>query len=284
LHLQSFIPTGSVVSNLSSLSLIMFAMAGLEIIPTLANAIDRPETILPRALTYAAVFIFFCYVLATFSMDLVTKSSEIQATTGLIATFETIGAKLHLTGIARFIATFIAISEISALMLWLFAPAVMFFKATPSGILPDFLHQKNKRGVPAHALLLQAVIVTLVILCTSLLPTVNVMYQALILMTTIVYFTPYFFVLLAYVKFKWAGERGSYAVPGGKAGALCISGLVGLSLLFAIVMSFVPTSDVASFKDILIYELEIIGGPIIMILFAWAFYTARTHRSHRSSR
>jgi amino acid transporter len=275
--LQSFIPHSSILSNLSSLSIMMFAMAGVEIIPTLANCIRNPEKVLPRALIYFAFFIFLAYVFATFAMNLVLSPSAVKETTGLVRAFELIGIKLHITGLARFIAAFIALSEISALMLWLLAPAIMFFKATPRGILPDFLHRENKRGVPANALLFQGVLVTIIILCTSLLPTVNLMYQALILMTTIVYFIPYFFVLIAYVKFKRAGGRGTYVVPGGKAGAMLMSALVFISLLFAVAMSFAPTSNLVGFKEIFMYELEIAGGPIVMILIALALYKFRCH-------
>ena len=273
--LTSFFPHDSLLTSLSSLSLLMFALAGVEIIPTLANSIRSPEKVLPRSLAYFAFFMFFAYALATVAMDFILPSKDIHNTTGLIATFEVLSSKLHMPGLARFVAAVIAISELTALTLWLFAPAIMFFKATPRGVLPEFLHRENKKGVPANALLIQAVVVTIIILCTSLLPSVNLMYQALVLMTTIVYFIPYFFVVIAYVKFKRAGGRGAYVVPGGKTGSWVLSALVCISLVLAIAMSFVPTSNLVGWKNILVYEIEVAGGPIIMVLIALAIYKFR---------
>ncbi len=271
-HPGSFIPGDSIWTSLSSLSVLMFAMAGVEIIPTLANSIKNPEKVLPRALILFTISIFAAYVLATFSMNLILSPTAIHPTTGLINTFEIIGQKLHIPYLARFVAALITISELGALMLWLLAPAIMFFKATPRGSLPDFLHKENKRGMPANALLTQGFAVTAIILCTSLLPSVNLMYQALVLMTTIVYFIPYFFLLIAYVKFKWGGGKGAFVVPGGKIGTLLLSASVFISLAIAIMASFIPTSNLNGFKEILLYEMEIIGGPILMILIALAIY------------
>ena len=278
MHPSSFLPSGSIVNNLSSLSLLMFAMAGVEIIPTLANSIRTPERVLPKALTYFAFFIFLAYALASLAMGVILNPSEIKETTGLISAFELIGTKFHIPFLAPFIASLITVSELAALMLWLLAPAVMFFKATQKGILPNFLHKENKHGVPANALLVQGVVVTIIILCTSLLPSVNLMYQVLILMTTIVYFIPYFFVLIAYVKFKHGGGRGAYTVPGGKAGAWILSCLVFLSLIFAILVSFVPTSNLGSMKEIVIYEAELIGGLVATLGIALVLYLRRKNR------
>lgn len=270
MDLKSFFPHDSIITSLPSLAILMFALAGIEVIPTLANSIQNPEKVLPRALTYFAFAIFLAYALATLAMDFIIDAKEIKDTTGLISAFELVGAKLHIPGLARFVSALITVSELSALMIWLLAPAIMFFKVTPRGVLPDFLHKQNKQGVPANALLLQGVLVTLIILCTSLLSSVNLMYQALVLMTTIVYFIPYLFVIIAYMKFKLAGGSGTYVVPGGKSGAIFLSALVFISLFFAIVMSFVPTSNLATWKDFVIYELEIAGGPILTVFIGWA--------------
>ena len=44
------------------------------------------------------------------------------------------------------------------------------------------------------------VLVTAIVLLTNFLPSVNLMYQALILMATVLYFIPYLYLVVAYIK------------------------------------------------------------------------------------
>lgn len=273
--LSGFLPNGSLVNNLSSLSLLMFAMAGIEIIPTLANSIERPSVILPRALMVAAFIIFVCYALGTLAMNFIATPTEIANTTGLVSTFALIAAKFHAPWLLQFIALLIIFAEFSALAVWVLVPVVMLFRATERGILPDFLHRQNSRGAPANAIIFQAVLVTIIILITTLLPSVNLMYQVLVLMTTVVYFIPYLIVICAYVKFKLNGGRGDYVVPGGKVGAMVASVFVFVSLVLAIGMSFVPTSNLIGLKELLIYEGELVGGPVLLVIAALVLYARR---------
>ncbi len=186
------------------------------------------------------------------------------------------GVKFDLPYLARFIALLISVSELAALMLWILAPAVMFFKSTERGILPDFFHRENKNGIPVNALISEGILVTLIILATSLLPSVNLMYQALMLMTTVIYFIPYLLLMIAYVRFKWVGGKGSYVVPGGKVGSLILSSFVLIVLLFAIAVSFVPTDNLVGFREIFIYEAELIGGTVVVVLMGLLFYRFRS--------
>ncbi len=270
--LSSFLPSGSLSGNLSSLSLLMFALAGVEIIPTLSNSIERPEKALPKALTVFAFVLFFIYALATLSMQVILSPDEIKDTTGLMEAFHLVGEKFGLVYLARFIAFFISVSELMALMLWILVPAVMFFKDTRKEILPLFFHRENKHGIPANALLLEGVLVSFIILATSFLPSVNLMYQTLMLMTTIIYFIPYLLVIVAYVCFKRKGGQGSYVVPGGKKGAFFLSALVFCSLIFAILVSFIPTSNLKGFKEIFIYESELLIGTLATLVIGLLLY------------
>lgn len=278
LQWKSLLPTGSLIDNLSSFSLLMFAMAGVEIIPTVANSIQNPHKVLPKTLIFFAFFLFFAYALATLAMQLIVNPAEIHNTTGLVKSFHLVGQKLHLPFLARFLAAFLAISELAALSLWLLLPAIMFFKTTDKGILPEFFHRENKKGIPANALLLEGVAVSFILLCTRFLPSVHAMYQLLVLMTTIVYFIPYGFLVIAYIRFKRKGGNGPYTAPGGKRGGMILGGLVLLSLAFAIGASFIPTPNLKTASSILIYELELVGGTLGTVLIALYLYRRRASR------
>lgn len=48
-----------------------------------------------------------------------------------------------------------------------------------------------------------------------------------------------------------------------------------LSVLFGIMISFVPSSDLKTASDIVIYELELFSSPIIFIIMGFMIYARR---------
>ncbi|MDE5035674.1 amino acid permease, partial [Francisella tularensis] len=83
----------------------------------------------------------------------------------------------------------------------------MFFKCTPRGILPEWLHKTNLYDSPKNALVFMGILVTVIVLLTNFLPSVNLMYQALILMATVHYFIPYLYLVVAYIKLMDSSEK-----------------------------------------------------------------------------
>ncbi|XSZ47246.1 amino acid permease [Francisella noatunensis] len=66
--------------------------------------------------------------------------------------------------------------------------------------MPDWLHKTNKHDSPRNALIFMGVLVTFIVVFTNLLPSVDAMYQILILMATVLYFIPYLYLVIAYIK------------------------------------------------------------------------------------
>jgi len=165
-----------------------------------------------------------------------------------------------------FLLTF---AEFAAVTIWLLAPVIMFFKCTPQGILPSWMHKTNKNGTPANALIFQGILVSLTMVLTSLLPSVNSMYQILVLMATILYFIPYLLLVIAYVKLS-ANLKSSNQIM-----SKLLAFGVFISVLFGIIISFLPSSDLKTRHDILLYETELISGPLIFILAGWFLYACR---------
>lgn len=169
-------------------------------------------------------------------------------------------------------AVCLVLGEIAALLMWVIVPIVMFFKATEKGVLPLFLYKTNKKNMPAYALIVQAIVISVIVLLTTFLPSVNLMYQILVLMATLVYFLPYFFLAAAYLKFKLKGGEGAYQVPGKTAGAIVLSVCLIFSLLLALGLTFVPTSNLTTTGKLITYEAELIGGPCFLILLGLFLY------------
>jgi amino acid transporter len=260
---SNFLPHGDILNNLSTLTIIMFAMAGIEIIPTFANSVKNAKKTLYYGLILSAIILLGLYILGTVALNLVASPDSINGAVGLMQAFEIIGQRFCWDWFPRLMAFLLTFAEFAAVSIWLLAPVIMFFKCTPKGILPNWLHKTNKHDSPRNALLFMGVLVTIIVLLTNFLPSVNVMYQVLILMATVLYFIPYLYLVIAYIKLMGNGYKYIFGI------------LVFISTSLCILFSFQPPADLKTATEIFIYEFELILGPVIFIVIGWLLYKFR---------
>ncbi len=266
--LHNFLPSGKIIHNISSLTMIMFAMAGVEVIATFANRVSNPRRDLYFGLLLGSVLIFILYVIGTLAMNVLAKPAELHQTTGIMQAFAIVDQKFDLSWMSRSIAGCLTFAELGAIVVWLLAPVIMFFKCTPRGILPDWMHKVDKKGTPLNAILFQGVLVSLVIIITSALPSVNAMYQVLVLMATILYFIPYLFLAVAY-------KRSIAKIGVNKYIGYALATGIFISISLGIIASFFPSEDLKTSHDIFMYEAELILGPLILLGIGWLLYRFR---------
>jgi amino acid transporter len=267
-NFSAFIPSGRVSDNLSSLSILMFAMAGVEVIPTFANKVKNVRRDLYLGLLCGSLLLFALYVLGTFAINVVATPAEVQKASGVVQAVSLIDAKFGINWLTKVVAFLLTFAELAAITLWLVAPVVIFFKCTPAGILPRIFHKVDKHGTPINALLFQGVLVSVIIIATDLLPSVNSMYQILILMSTVLYFIPYLYLAMAYLK-------SAHIIKIKKYWVYIFAYSVLLSVLFGILISFAPTPDLTTTKSVIIYESELLFGPFLFIFVGWWLYRSR---------
>lgn len=267
-HLEAFVPGGKIMANLSSLSIIMFAMAGVEVVATFANSVEHPKRDLYYGLLIGSICIFVLYILGTLAMNVLVEPKELQKAAGLMQTFDIIGQKFDIPWLPRIMAGGLTLVEVAAVIVWLLAPVTMFFKCTPRGILPNWMHKTNQDGTPTNAILFQGLFTSVVITLTSFLPSVNVMYEALVLMATILYFIPYLFMAVAYARSLDALKVNKFF------GYLLTIGVL-VSVLLGIFMCFMPSENLKTIRDIIFYEAELILGPAFLWGIGWLLYRFR---------
>lgn len=269
--LSSIIPDHHISSSLSNLTMLMFAMTGVEIIPTFANAVKNPKKDLYFGLLLGAVLMIVFYVLGTIAMSIIVSHDDIHKASGLMHAFEIIFATLHIPWMTRGVALMLVFAELGVVSIWLVAPITMFFKCTPIGLLPDWFHKTNKSDAPVNAILFVGLVVTVIVLTTNLLPAVNDMYQILILMSVLLTFIPYLFLVNVFIKSmrKFSGNQLIH---------LIFSGCVIISLLLGIIFSFELPTNIVTLQSKILYELEMFFGPLIFILAGYFIY----HRGQKN--
>ncbi|RTL11397.1 MAG: amino acid permease [Neisseriaceae bacterium] len=271
---DQFIPQRDMFRSISDISVLMFALAGVEIIPTVGRAIKNPEKNLTKAIIIGGVLLVSLYILGTIAINFIMTPHELTQTTGLVASFYTLTAKLHWSNwVVSFLVVSLIFVEFGGLNLWLIASSITFFEGTEKGILPEWLQSINKNYVPANALIFQGVMVTVIVMATKFMPTVNAMYMVLILMATIIYFIPYLFLVIAYLKLRHNNALVKKILTNRMAKLMAF--LTFTSVLMAIILTIIPSADIVKRSDIVLYELELIGGPLLFYLSGVIIYSRR---------
>lgn len=267
-NLSTLLPSEAITKSLSNLTMIMFAITGIEIIPTFANKVENPKRNLYAGLLIGTAVLVVFYIVGTIALNVILNPHEIQKTSGLMFAFHLAFSKFHLDWLTRIIAFMLVFAEVGVISMWLIAPITMFFKCTPVGLLPAWFQKTNSKQAPLNAIFFVGLIVTVILLTTNLLPAVNDMYQILVLMSALLAFIPYVYMMLAYLKEskKWDGIKMLHHF---------IFWSVIVSLALGIAFSFELPGDLKAIHEKVFYEAELMVGPLIFIVAGYWIYSVR---------
>ncbi|HHT2316026.1 TPA: amino acid permease, partial [Klebsiella pneumoniae] len=128
---------------------------------------------------------------------------------------------------------------------------------------------------PAFALMVQAIIVTVLCFSTFISPSVAAAYWMLTALTTITYFIPYLVMFPAFWRLRKTqpDTPRSFKIPG-KVLPAVLPALGFISIAFAVVLLFIPPSQI-DMGGYFQYAGKIIGGALLAIVVAeWIYHRA----------
>ncbi|CAL7961655.1 glutamate:GABA antiporter [Gammaproteobacteria bacterium] len=262
-------------SNLGFLAVLLFSMSGIELMPTMADETENPQKTFPRATFISAFFIVGLYIASTVAITFVLSPEKLGAASGVIDALFVLERELHIPFLALLVGGMIVLGSVGSIGVWIVAPIKMLLESCKDGALPKWLMQTNKDDMPTRALLAQAVVVTLIVICTSFLPSINAFFATLVLLAAITLFIPYVFMFLAFIKLriKYPEKFRPYRVPGCRLIGYLVSGMGLFSVFSALVLLFVlPPNNLQSAHDILFYRIELIVGPIVFAVVGYVMY------------
>jgi amino acid transporter len=271
----NWLPNLGSKSNLSVFAILLFSMAGLELVPTMAGETENPQKTFPRATFISAVCIASLYIISTVAITFVLSPEKIGAASGVGDALLLLERELHLPFLMLIVGGMIVFGSIGSIGVWIVVPIKMLLESCKEGVLPKWFTQTNKNDMPVRALIVQAMIVTVIVLCTSFLPSINAFFNTLVLMAAITIFIPYAFMFFAFIRLrrKYPEKIRPYRVPGGKLIGYLIAGIGLFSVFLAIVLPFVlPPNDLQTAHDILLYRFELAIGPIIFAVVGYGIY------------
>ena len=273
-------------SGLNLWASIAFAFAGLELSSAMGGEVRDPRRTLPRAILIAAPLIAIVYILGTGALLWLVPTGEINIVSGFLQA-TTAGARAispSLWWLAPLSAAAYTVGNIGGVGAWLTGPArVAFAIGLDAYFPPAFGRVHPKWKTPYVAILVQASLATVFLLLSVLGKGTTVEKAYLILLDTqlLIYFIPYVYLFLSFLKHRrTAAPAETVRVPGGPMVATGV-GLSGLLVtLFAMFVAMVPPSDDASPW---LFEIKVVGGALSFIAIGGLVYW-RAHRGAARAR
>ncbi len=152
-------------------------------------------------------------------------------------------------------------------------PSTGLLAVGKAGYLPHGLQKTNGNGIPVSILILQGIIVSALCAAFTVVPSIQSVYQILSQMATIIYL---FMALIMYVaairlRYTQPNKLRPFRIPGGNFGMWFVGllGLTGASI--AVVLSFVPPTQIATGSPA-VYVTVLLVGCAIFAAVPFALY------------
>ncbi len=204
---STWVPTMN-LQYLTTLSLLVFAVGGIEkISPYVKDTKDAPRAF-PKAMIVAAVMIIFSAILGSIAMgsmfDAANRPDDLFMN-GAYYSFQILGDWYGVGNLfVRIYALSNLVAQLSVLLISIDAPLKILLMDTESNFIPSKLKEKNKNGAPVYGYAMLSVLV----ISLLFLPILNgaegssVIFEWLLKLNSVVMPLRYLWVFVAYILLK----------------------------------------------------------------------------------
>ena len=286
-------PNPGYQSGLAMLSFVVFAIfayGGIEAVGGLVDKTEKPEKNFAKGIIIAALVISIGYSLAivlwgvsaNWQQVLSNHSTNLGNITYVLMTSlgATLGQALHLspqaaalTGVwfARITGLSMFLAYTGAFFTLSYSPLKAIIQGTPKALWPTMMTKVNGNGMPANAMWLQCLLVSLFILLVSFGgDTASAFYNKLTLMANVSMTLPYLFLAIAFPFFKAKADLDRpFVMFKSRISTLLATTIVVLVVAFANIFTVIqPVMDSGDWNS----TLWMVGGPIFFSLLALGIY------------
>jgi amino acid transporter len=267
LSVRALLPNLGALSELNLWASIAFAFAGLELCAVMGDEVRDPRRTLPRSIYISAPFVAFLYIAGTLAVLWLIPTKEVNIVSGPLQAIA-IGAKhlgWGLVWLPSLAATLYVVGNVGGVGAWLTGPARVAFVIGLDRYFPPAFGKIHPRWkTPYVVLITQAVLATIFLFLSVLGKGTTVEKAYLVILDTmlLVYFIPYIYLFVCYLK---VGEDGARRRP-----LRLLTGISGLGLtLFAMIIATVPPSDST---DPWLFRITVIGRAGIFVVLGGLIY------------
>jgi putative glutamate/gamma-aminobutyrate antiporter len=273
---NSLIPSLNNWDQLMLLSGMMVALSGMEMSAIHVTEMENPSRNFPKAIFWAGTLVILLNVLGSLAIALVVPPKEISLAAGADQAFDAVFKIFHIPWMTPIMCFLLAYGAITMVVTWVLGPSKGVLEVANEGYLPKYWQYRNKYGMPTRILTIQAVISSLLSLVILFMPTISGAFWIMSALTAQLYMIMYLLMFAAAIKLRFSKPNvpRPYCIPGGKLGMILVSGIAFLTALFAIIVGFIPTSDVRAGGTwhIILYIGFLFIGTLIFIAIPLMFY------------
>ncbi len=231
--------------GLTSIVLIVngfFTYAGVEVNAVHVDDLANPGREFPKAILLAVILILLVFIPPTLTIAVAVRSQNISLTAGVMQTFRSLLDHFSLSFVEPVVAIALVVASISGLLDWLTGPSTGLVRiGRERGYLPRYFQHVNANGVQLRILVAQGVVITVIGLLYSLVPSVSRAYWVFAALATEVYLIMY---VLMFVAARNLRRRAPEHPRGYRAPALVAICAVGvLASLAACIVGLLPPSQ-----------------------------------------
>jgi amino acid transporter len=270
-------------ATFTTLTTIALAYAGLELGPIMGGEIRDPRRVLPRAILISACGIAVLYVVGTASLLVALPQEQIDVIGGIPQALSAVGVRVGFPLFGSLTAALIVLSNLGGLGAFVSGTARLPLVVGVDRYLPESLAALHpKYGTPWVALLVQAVVTTLILLAALSGSTIHEAFIVLIDLTVILSLLPllYIFAALPVLRMRAAGRNdGITLVPGGTAACWFWAGLGFATTSFAVLIAMVPPAG----SNVALFFLKVVGGSALLVGAGLLFYVRGRRHARRAA-
>jgi glutamate:GABA antiporter len=273
---DALIPSFADLGNLVFLAGMFLAFAGLEVSAAYASDVKDPQKNYPRAIILGSVITFSLFMLGSLAIAFVIPKQEISLVAGLMDAFKIFFQYYHLSWILPIMAVLLIIGAIAEVNSWIIGPVRGLYETSIHGNLPPYFQKVNHRNVPTRLLFFQAVLTSVVSLVFLYMPQISSGFWILTALSAQGYLIMYILMFIAAIKLRYSKPHvpRAYRVPFNHKGIWLFSSMGVLSSTFAILLCFVPPTNL-KVGNPSVYMLMLIVGLFIMCAIPHWIYHCR---------
>ncbi|MFO1090036.1 MAG: amino acid permease [Hyphomicrobiales bacterium] len=273
---KDLIPDFTNFNNLVLAAGIFLFYAGMEMNAIHVKEIDNPSRNYPLAILLSSIATVAIFILGTLAIAFIIPASQINLVQSLLITYDDFFKAFGIAWASPIMALALAFGVLGGVTVWVAGPSAGLAVVGRAGYLPPFFQKMNANGAPSHILLVQGLIVTFVSIMFVILPSVQAAYQILSQLTVTLYLIMYLLMFAAaiHLRFSEPDTPRPYKVPGGTAGMWFFSGIGLVGSLIALVLSFVPPSQI-SVGSPTTYIGILIAGNVLFVAIPLIIYAMR---------